>query len=45
VEALIEAVQGATWEETRERMNSLEGLFERSRLFRRPGRQARPDQP
>ncbi|MGK9050577.1 MurR/RpiR family transcriptional regulator [Neorhizobium petrolearium] len=43
VEALIEAVQSATWEETRERMNSLEGLFERSRLFRRPGRQARPD--
>ncbi len=39
VEALIEAVQNATWEETRERMNSLEGLFERSRLFRRPGRQ------
>jgi DNA-binding MurR/RpiR family transcriptional regulator len=36
VEALIEAVQSATWERTRERMNSLEALFERSRLFRRP---------
>jgi len=43
VEALIEAVQSATWEETRERMNSLEGLFERSRLFRRPNRQTRSD--
>lgn len=30
-------------EETRERMNSLEGLFERTMLFRRPGRQSRPD--
>jgi DNA-binding MurR/RpiR family transcriptional regulator len=36
VEALIEAVQGATWDRTRQRMNSLESLFERSRLFRRP---------
>lgn len=36
VEALIEAVQSAAWEKTRERMNSLEKLFERSRLFRRP---------
>jgi DNA-binding MurR/RpiR family transcriptional regulator len=36
VEALIEAVQSATWDRTRERMNSLEELFERSRLFRRP---------
>jgi DNA-binding MurR/RpiR family transcriptional regulator len=43
VEALIEAVQSATWEETRERMNSLEGLFERTKLFRRAGRQSRPD--
>ncbi len=43
VEALIEAVQSATWEETRERMNSLEGLFERSRLFRRPGPRGRSD--
>jgi DNA-binding MurR/RpiR family transcriptional regulator len=38
VEALIEAVQSASWDETRERMTSLEGLFERSRLFRRAGR-------
>ena len=43
VEALIEAVQSATWEKTRERMNSLEGLFERTRLFRRPGRQTRSE--
>lgn len=42
VEALIEAVQSATWEKTRERMNSLEELFERSRLFRRHNRQ-RPE--
>ncbi|WP_165218637.1 MurR/RpiR family transcriptional regulator [Affinirhizobium pseudoryzae] len=35
VEALIEAVQSATWERTRERMSALERLFERSRLFRR----------
>ncbi len=41
VEALIEAVQSATWEETRERMSVLEQLFERSRLFRRPGRNGR----
>jgi DNA-binding MurR/RpiR family transcriptional regulator len=41
VEALIEAVQSAAWDETRERMSSLERLFERSRLFRRPGRQGR----
>ena len=38
VEALIEAVQSATWDRTRERMTSLEGLFEQSRLFRRPHR-------
>lgn len=36
VEALIEAVQSGTWDETRERMKSLEGLFEQSRLFRNP---------
>lgn len=35
VEALTEAVQSATWDKTRARMNSLEDLFERSRLFRR----------
>ena len=38
VEALIEAVQSATWDRTRERMTSLEDLFEQSRLFRRPHR-------
>ncbi|MFN7011607.1 MAG: MurR/RpiR family transcriptional regulator [Allorhizobium sp.] len=36
VEALIEAVQNSAWDETRERMNTLEGLFEQARLFRRP---------
>ena len=35
VEALIEAVQTLTWDETRERMKTLEGLFEQTRLFRR----------
>lgn len=38
VEALIEAVQSGTWDETKERMNALEGLFEQTRLFRRPDR-------
>ena len=37
VEALIEAVQSATWDETRERIRALEGLFEQTRLFRKPG--------
>nr|WP_316655078.1 MurR/RpiR family transcriptional regulator [uncultured Gellertiella sp.] len=37
VEALIEAVQNATWDDTRERIRTLEGLFEQTRLFRRPG--------
>jgi len=36
VEALIEAVQSANWGETRDRMKSLEELFEASRLFRKP---------
>ncbi|MCM2471949.1 MurR/RpiR family transcriptional regulator [Rhizobium sp. CG5] len=36
VEALIEAVQNTAWDETRERMNTLEGLFEQARLFRKP---------
>ncbi|MCM2399035.1 MurR/RpiR family transcriptional regulator [Rhizobium sp. S95] len=36
VEALIEAVQSSSWAETRERMNTLEGLFEQARLFRKP---------
>ncbi|WP_377291063.1 MurR/RpiR family transcriptional regulator [Rhizobium sp. SG2393] len=42
VEALIEAVQSATWDETRERMKGLEELFEASRLFRKPRPEAAP---
>lgn len=37
VEALIEAVQSKSWDKTRERISVLEGLFEQSRLFRKPG--------
>jgi DNA-binding MurR/RpiR family transcriptional regulator len=37
VEALIEAVQNTTWDETKERMKTLEGLFEQTKLFRKPG--------
>ena len=36
VEALIEAVQNANWDKTRERMSTLESLFETTPLFRRP---------
>ncbi|MDX3925048.1 MAG: MurR/RpiR family transcriptional regulator [Shinella sp.] len=36
VEALIEAIQSTAWDETRERMKTLEELFEASRLFRNP---------
>ncbi|MFJ6327138.1 MULTISPECIES: MurR/RpiR family transcriptional regulator [unclassified Rhizobium] len=36
VEALIEAVQSSTWDETSERMKTLEGLFEQTKLFRKP---------
>ena len=35
IEALIEAVQSATWDETSERLKTLEGLFEQTQLFRR----------
>lgn len=35
VEALIAAVQNATWGESRERMTALEGLFDEMRLFRK----------
>jgi DNA-binding MurR/RpiR family transcriptional regulator len=35
VEALIEAVQNAQWDKTRERMKMLEGLFETTPLFRK----------
>ncbi len=36
VEALIEAVQSSIWDETRGRMKTLEGLFDSTRLFRKP---------
>lgn len=36
VETLIEAIQSSAWDETRQRMNTLEGLFEQARLFRKP---------
>jgi DNA-binding MurR/RpiR family transcriptional regulator len=36
VEALIEAVQSSIWDETRDRMKTLEGLFDSTRLFRKP---------
>ena len=36
VEALIEAVQSKSWEETSARMKTLENLFEQTRLFRKP---------
>lgn len=35
VEALIAAVQTATWKETRDRMNALEALFDQTKLFRK----------
>ncbi|AUX77010.1 MurR/RpiR family transcriptional regulator [Sinorhizobium fredii] len=37
VEALIEAVQSSNWDETRDRMRTLEGLFDSTRIFRKPG--------
>jgi DNA-binding MurR/RpiR family transcriptional regulator len=37
VEALIEAVQNSTWDETSARMKTLEGLFEQTKLFRKLG--------
>ena len=33
---LIEAVQSSNWEETRDRMKTLEGLFDSTRIFRKP---------
>lgn len=36
VEALIEAVQSSIWDETHDRMKTLEGLFDSTRLFRKP---------
>ncbi len=35
VEAVIAAVQTATWEETKDRMKTLEGLFDRTKMFRK----------
>ncbi len=36
VEALIEAVQSSNWDATRDRMKTLEGLFDSTRIFRKP---------
>ena len=35
VEALIAAVQNATWKETRQRMKTLEELFDQTKMFRK----------
>lgn len=35
MEALISAVQELTWKDSKERMETLEGLFDRTRLFRK----------
>ncbi len=35
IEAVIAQVQDKNWEQTKERMNTLEGLFDRTRLFRK----------
>ncbi len=35
VEAVMAAVQTATWEETKDRMKTLEGLFDRTKMFRK----------
>lgn len=35
IEALVAAVQTATWDETRQRMKTLEELFDETRLFRK----------
>ena len=37
VEALIEAIQTLGWDDTRERIKTLESLFDQTRLFRKPG--------
>ena len=36
VEALIESIQSRTWDQTRDRMKTLEGRFDTNRLFRKP---------
>lgn len=43
VEALIEAVQNATWERTRERMTTLENLFDSTPIFRKKAGKDRRD--
>ena len=35
VEALIAAVQTATWKETKQRMKTLEELFDQTKMFRK----------
>lgn len=35
IEAIIAAIQNQTWDETRERMNELEGLFDKTKLFKK----------
>jgi DNA-binding MurR/RpiR family transcriptional regulator len=35
IEALISAVETATWQETKDRMKSLEALFDQTRMFRK----------
>ncbi len=35
VEALIAAVQNSTWKETKQRMKTLEGLFDQTKMFRK----------
>ncbi len=35
IEALIAAVESANWPQTRDRMKTLEGLFDRTRMFRK----------
>jgi DNA-binding MurR/RpiR family transcriptional regulator len=35
IEALISAVETATWQETKDRMKTLEGLFDQTRMFRK----------
>ena len=35
IEALISAVETATWQETKDRMKTLEALFDQTRMFRK----------
>ncbi len=46
LEALVEAVQNANWNRTRERLHELEDLFSTTRLFRKPyGKEAKKGNP